>query len=536
MIDSSKGPCDAGVIQAGAAAVTCAEDIKPWVLAATILGSSVAFINSSVVNVALPAIQAGLSATAVEMQWVLNAYLLFLGALILVGGSAGDHYGRRRIFAIGIVIFTVASIWCGLVPTTTQLIIARGVQGIGGALLVPSSLAIISATYTQEERGAAIGTWAGASALATAAGPILGGWLVDTLSWRWTFFVIVPFAVAALAITLWRMPETREQDTHALDWAGALLATAGLGALTYALIASSGRGWSDPLVFGALVAGVVLVGIFVWIEARVSAPMMPLGLFRSTTFSGANLLTLTLYFALNGTLFFLPFNLVQVQGYSATAAGAAFLPFTLLLGLLSRWAGGLVDRYGPKRPLIVGPVVVGIGLLLLMVPGVGGSYWTTFFPGLLLLGLGMTISVAPLTTVVMNSVEDEQVGVASGINNATARIAGLLAIAALGAIALSVFAGALDQQLADIAAPAAVKQTVWESRANLAALQVPAGVDDATRQSLEAAVDAAFVRSFRWVMAIAALLAFASALCAGLMIEEPADRAPAGARVAKQPG
>lgn len=524
MIEGHQGPCNEGVIRGRAEPAPCRELNKPWVLAATILGSSLAFIVGSVVNVALPAIQEGLGASAAQMQWILNSYLLFLGALILTGGSLGDHFGRKRIFMLGTLVFTGASVWCGVAGSAATLIIARGVQGVGGALLVPSSLAIISVTFDKEERGEAIGTWAGFSALTTAFGPVLGGWLVDAGSWRWVFFVVVPFALLSIAITLWRMPETREAEAGALDGPGALLATLGLGALVYGLIASSEAGWRAPPVLGALTGGVALLAGFLWRESASRNPMMPLALFRSPTFSGANLMTLLLYFALNGALFFLPFNLIQVQDYSATAAGAAFLPFTLLMGGLSRWAGSLVERYGARRPLIAGPLIAAAGLALLLLPGTESSYWTGFFPGLLVLGLGVTVSVAPLTTVVMNAAGEEQAGVASGINNAASRIAGLLAIAILGVVALAVFSGALEDRLAATGAPPEAKQAVFEARQDLAATRVPAGVEGETQAALQAAVDASFVQSFRWVMGISALLALVSALCAGLLIQpESAD-------------
>ena len=535
MTDGHQAPCDGGVIAAGADAAPCAEPEKTWTLAATILGSSMAFIVGSVVNVALPAIQGAFDASAAEMQWALNAYLLFLGALILVGGSAGDHFGRRRVFSVGIVVFTAASIACGLAPSVTALIAWRGVQGVGGALLVPSSLAILSAVYEKKERGQAIGTWSGFSALTTAFGPVLGGWLVDAGSWRWVFFIVVPFAVLTLALTWWRMPETRGEEAQSeagggLDWAGAALATLGLGALVYGLIASSEAGWGSALVLAALLSGAALLGLFLWVEHRRADPMMPPGLFRSRTFSGANLMTLLLYFALNGALFFLPFNLIQVQGYSATAAGAAFLPFTVLMGGLSRWAGGLVDRYGAKRPLVIGPIIAAAGLAGLALPGTGGSYWTTFFPALLVLGFGLTVSVAPLTTVVMNAVEDHQAGVASGVNNAAARVAGLLAIAILGVVAVGVFSSALDERLAGVAAPAEAKEEILAARDDLAGITLPAGLSGEHQEALTAAIDASFVRSFRWVMGLAAALALASALTAAWLIEPQEAMGDAAAR------
>jgi len=342
-----KPPCDEGVIQAAPECAPRASDIGPWVLAATILGSSMAFIDGTVVNVALPVLQTDLNASATQVQWVVEAYSLFLAALILVGGSLGDLFGRRRIYAIGITLFTAASVLCGLSPNVIFLIIARAVQGIGGALLVPGSLAIISASFDKERRGRAIGTWSGFTAITSALGPVLGGLLVQYASWRWVFFINVPLAAIVLGLLFWRVPESRdEEDRESLDWWGALLATLGLGAIVYGLIESSDLGLGHPLVLSALVIGVAALIAFLFVEARTATPMLPLSLFRSKTFSGANLLTLLLYAALGGALFFVPFNLIRVQGYTPTAAGAANLPFILLMFLLSRWSGGLG---GPLR-------------------------------------------------------------------------------------------------------------------------------------------------------------------------------------------
>ena len=530
-IGTERPPCDAGVVHGGKAATPCAEDAKPWVLAATILGSSLAFILSSVVNVALPSMQRSLGASVVEMQWIVNAYMLLLGALILVGGSAGDRFGRRRMFVLGIVIFTLASVGCALAPDALTLILARGVQGVGGALLVPASLAIISATFPPKERGKAIGTWAGFSALTTAGGPLLGGWLVDVFSWRAVFWSVIPLAVLALAITLWRMPESRDDDGAArLDVWGALLAAVGLGAATYGLIASSELGWRHAAVWTSVVGGVLALGLFVYVEARSADPMMPLKLFRSRSFSGANLMSLLLYFALSGAFFFLPFNFIQVQGYSATLAGAAFLPFTLVMGGLSRWSGGLIDRYGAKKPLVVGPVVAGIGFALLAVPDVGSSYWTTFLPALLVLGFGMAVSVAPLTTVVMGAVADRYAGVASGINNAASRVAGLIAVAVLGAVAVGFFSEALDVRLAALDVRSETKDAVYAARQELAGATPPSEVSERDRRALEGAIRTSYVYSFRWIMLIAAGLAALSALCAAWMIEAGVEGKRGGER------
>jgi EmrB/QacA subfamily drug resistance transporter len=497
----------------------CPKPSRPWVLAATILGSSMAFIDGSVVGVALPAMQRDLAAPVREVQWIVNAYMLLLGALILIGGAAGDRFGRRRAFLLGLIVFTAASIACGIAPSSTMLIGARALQGIGAAMLVPSSLAIISAVFPERERGRAIGTWAGASALTTALGPVLGGWLTDAWSWRAIFFINVPIAALAVLIALWHMPETRNPDAHKVDWLGGLLAVCGLGSLTYGLTVASEAGWIHLMVIVPLLLGAAVLGAFIWFESRTRAPMMPLPLFRNADFSGANAITLFLYFALSGELFFVPYNLISIQGYSTTAAGASFLPFTLVMGLLSRWSGGLIERYGPRRLLIVGPAIVAVGFALLAVPGIGGSYWTTFFPPMLVLGFGMAVSVAPLTTTVMRGAEDRYAGVASGINNATARVAGLLAVALLGSIAVGVFAGALDERLDRLQATSEVRSALQAEVPKLAEARVPRQIAGARHEVLERALHESFVRSFRVVSLVAAALAALSAAVAWLTIQ-----------------
>jgi EmrB/QacA subfamily drug resistance transporter len=489
------------------------------VLAATILGSSMAVIDGTVVNVALPVLQAVLNATVADVQWVVESYALFLAALILVGGSLGDHFGRRRIFACGVAIFALASVWCGFSPSVNQLIVARAIQGIGGALLVPGSLAMISASFSGEQRGRAIGTWSGFTAITSALGPVVGGWLVEHASWRWVFFLNVPLAVIVLGIVFWRVPESREEGTARLDWWGALLATLGLGALVYGLISSSNLGLSHPVVLSCLAVGAVILSAFIFVEANSRAPMMPLSLFRSRTFSGANLLTLLLYSALSGVLFFLPFNLIQVQGYSATAAGAAFVPFILIMFLLSRWSGGLISRYGAKLPLMVGPTIAAIGFALFIVPGIGGSYWTTFFPAVVVLGMGMAISVAPLTTTVMGAVKTSQAGLASGINNAVSRTAGLLSIAVLSLCVLSAFNHGLDRRLAMLKIPPEVQQMLNSQRTKLAGAEVPPSLSNELKAVLRRAIAESFVDSFRLVMFIAVGLALASAIVAYMTIK-----------------
>jgi EmrB/QacA subfamily drug resistance transporter len=495
----------------------------PWVLAAAILGSSMAFIDGTAVNVALPALQAGLGATVAEVQWVIEAYALFLSTLLLVGGSLGDRFGRRRVFLLGVLGFAAASAWCGLAPEIGQLIAARAVQGVAAALLVPGSLALLSASFDRAERGRAIGTWSGFGAITAAVGPLVGGWLIDHASWRWVFALNLPLALAVVLIALRRVPESRDPEApRHLDMPGAALVTLGLGGLTFGLIEAPHRGWSDPRVLAALALGLIALPAFLRVEARSAAPMMPLSLFRSRPFTGANLLTLWLYAALGGALFFLPFNLIQVQGYSATAAGAALLPFILLMFLLSRWSGGLADRYGARRPLILGPAIAAAGLALFAVPGVGGGYWTAFFPAILVLGLGMAVSVAPLTTTVMSAVEERHAGLASGVNNAVSRSAGLLAIAALGLLMLGLFSRDLDRRLAPLALPAAARREIDSGRTRLAALAIPARLPPAGRTAVRAAVDRSFLSGFRGVMLAAAGLALLASASAWWLLDPPA--------------
>src|SRR4051794_23208 len=420
-----------------------------WILLATILGSAMAFIDGSAVNVALPVLQTSLGADVSQTQWIVDAYLLVLSSLMLAGGALGDRFGRVRIFALGVALFAGASIWCGAAPSAAQLIAARAVQGVGAALLVPGSLAIITAAFPRAQRGRAIGTWSAMTALAVIAGPLLGGWLVQTISWRAVFYINVPIAAATLLIVWRKVPRFPPALSSAIDWRGSAFITLSLGAVTFALIEGPGRGWRDAAVLGAAALSVAAFAVFLLVERRERDPIVPLSLFRSRSFTGANVLTLLLYAALSGATFLLPFNFIQLQHDSPAKAGAAFLPFVVTMSLLSRWTGALADRIGPRLPLIVGPLVAAAGFVLLARPGIGGSYWTTFFPGIATLGIGMAITVAPLTTTVMTSIDDERhAGAASGINNTVARVAGLLAIALFGAIAITIFAHDLDRRLA----------------------------------------------------------------------------------------
>ncbi len=517
-----KTPSDEAVIRSAGAAVPCKPASGAWILAATILGSGIAFIDSTVVNVALPAIQADFHATVVNVQWIVESYGLFLAALILVGGSLGDMFGRRLMFIVGVAIFAVASAGCGAALTIEQLIIVRSFQGVGAALLVPGSLAIISSSFDEKNRGQAIGTWSGFTAITTAIGPVLGGWLVQHASWRWVFFINLPLAAAVIIISVWWIPESRSAIVQRVDWLGGILATIGLGGLVNGFIESVDLGWKNPLVFVSLIAGFGgLIG-FMFVEAEITAPMLPLGLFKSRSFRGANLLTLFLY-AATGIFFFLfPLNLIQVQGYSTTATGAAILPLILLMFFLSRWSGGLVARYGPKRPLIIGPLIATLGFVLFAAPSIGGSYWKAFFPAMLVLGFGMAVTVAPLTTVIMNSVNQDRVGTASGINNAVARVASVLAIAVLGIVMVKAFGSRLDSDLAHFSLPPAILQQLHSDQIKLAGLQPPASLDAPTKAAISESVGQAFVFGFRIVLLICASLSVASSTIAWLVI--PKDR------------
>ena len=405
-----------------------------WVLVAAILGSSMIFIDSTAVNVSLPVLQRELHATTAQTQWVIEGYALFLSALILVGGALGDLYGRRRMFSIGIVIFALSSIACGLAANPTQLIIARCIQGVGGAIATPGSLALLSAAYEGEARGRAIGMWSGFSALTSAIGPVLGGWLTQNYSWRYVFFINIPVAIGVLLILAFAVPESRDDSaSRRIDVVGAMLATAGLGLLVYGLIDSNGGHVSGPAI-AAIVAGAVALYLFVRHERRVPDPMVRCDLFASRTFTVANFYTFFLYAAIGGSLYFVPFVLINVHKYTPTAAGAALLPFTVIMVAAARWSGGLVARIGARTPLLFGAILAAIGFAAYALPGGGGSYWTTFFPAAVLLGCGGALFIAPLTTTVMNAVPVEHAGVASGINNAVARTAGLIGIAALGIV------------------------------------------------------------------------------------------------------
>ena len=466
-----------------------------------------AFIDGTVVNVALPALQHALAADVRGVQWIIEAYTLALAAFLLVGGAAGDLYGHRRVFAIGAALFALASIGCGFATTLPILVAARSIQGLGGALLVPGSLALINESFAPDERGAAIGAWSGWSAITTAGGPVLGGWLVEHASWRWVFFVNVPLAVAVLMILRLALPPApRRIRVARLDLLGTALTAIGFGAVVLGLI-EHGRGAMFIAVAEGI--GVVALAALLLVESRIADPMLRLSLFRSRAFTGANLLTLLLYTSLSGVLFFLPLNLIEVQGFSPTQAGAALLPFVLFMSAMSKWSGALVAHVGARLPLVTGTLVAGAGFALFILPGTHAGYLGGFLPGIAVLGVGMAVVVAPLTTVVMASVDEAHAGAASGINNAVSRVAGLLAVAVFGVLLSSTFDATLKSELGSV--PAAEQRHLYGQREKLAAMETES---EAGRE----AVRRAFVAGFRAASMTAAALALLAAGVAAVTI------------------
>lgn len=530
MLSDTPQPCDESIVHSCPDVTDCGKATGRWVLLAAILGSSITFIDGTVVNVALPVLQKELGASVAGAQWIVESYAQMLAALILVGGSLGDRLGRRRVFTWGVTLFGVASIWCGLAPGLTNLIAARAVQGIGAALLVPGSLALISANFAKERRGRAIGTWSGFTAIAAGFGPVLGGWLVASFSWRWIFFINVPMVVAVLLISWFRVPESHDEKTKgSIDWRGAALATAGLGGIVFGLIESNAGGFGSVHVIVSFAVGVAAIAGFVFVELRQKNPMMPFGLFRSATFAGANLLTLFLYAALGGLLFFLPFNLIQVQGYTPAAAGGALVPFVITMVVLSRWAGGLVDHYGSKLPLVIGPLIAAAGFALFAYPGAdAANYWTSFFPAVIIMSVGMSIAVAPLTTTVMGAVEERHAGIASGINNAVSRTASLIAVAVFGVVMLTAFGNGLDKRLDSVSISPEIKTQILAQTGALVNLKIPDGVNVDEQAKIVQAVRESFVGGFRFVSFLAAGLAVLSAIASWFLIEgKPKQRSKA---------
>ncbi|HTE00291.1 MAG TPA: MFS transporter [Mucilaginibacter sp.] len=487
-----------------------------WIMVSAILASAMAFIDGTALNVVLPSLQKSLNATGADLFWLLNAYLLILAALILIGGSLGDKLGRKKIFMYGIFIFITGSAACGFAPSVTILIVSRIIQGVGGALMIPGSLSLISSSINEKERGKAIGTWSAITTVVTMGGPVLGGALADAGLWRYIFFINVPIGVVALIILWLKVKESRDTGSdQAIDFAGAIAIALGLALLTFGFLRIPAVGLSNWQVYLSLTAGVLLLIAFLFIEAKSKHPMMPLSLFANATFSGVNLLTFFLYAGLGSGMLFLGLNLVQAQGYSQLQSGLTFLPFTVLMITIARYAGGIADKHGPRLLLIVGPATAGAGLLILsFVKQTNGpsDYWTTFFPGILVFGLGMSFTVAPLTAAVMGSVSDHFSGTASGINNALTRIANVFANAIFGALAVLFFAGALQGEIKNTTLDPKEKQEVAAQAANLGNAKVPVNIDSKNKKEIEKAYHTSFIHAYANIMRISAGLGFLGAL------------------------
>ena len=481
-----------------------------WIVAATVLGSSLVFIDSTIVAIALPVIQTNFHASAFAAQWVVEGYTLVLGALMLLSGALGDRYGRKRLFIWGVAVFAIGSVVCGLAPSMPALIAARVLQGAGGTMLAPASLALIGASFEGAARGRAIGTWSGLTAVAGAIGPVAGGTIVDHLGWRWVFFVNIPIAIAIVAISLRHLRESRDETASgSLDIAGSLLITLALGAIVYAFVASGLEGWNARTA-GALGGGIVLLAAFVYTELRIANPILPFALFADRAFSGINVMTFLLYGALGGLFYFLPFVMIQVNGYSATFTGLAMLPFLALIVVLSRFSGALVYRVGRRALLVAGPSVAALGFAAFaFLPDL--RYWSGVLPAVVLIGCGMGFTVAPLVATLIDSVPEHHVGLASGINNAVSRVAGLLAIAVLGAVLAAAFNARLDTRMHAAAFSPAQWADVNAQRSAMAAARLR---DD--RET--AAVHGAYVDGFRVAALACALLAAASALTAAVAL------------------
>jgi len=523
--------------------------VKRLTLIACIMGSGIALLDGTVVNVALPTIQRHLGGGLAAQQWVLNGYLLTLGSLILIGGSLGDLFGERRIFALGVGGFGVASLGCALAPSIGALIAARAIQGVAGALLVPSALATIVATFpggeggSKSERGAAIGSWTAWGGIATVIGPLAGGELLAIASWRWIFLINLPFVIACVTLILAVIPraERGTRTARTVDVSGALLCALGLAGPVFALIEQPRLGWSSPGVIVPLIAGVLLLGCFALHESRTRDPMLPLGLFRRRNFSAGNIETFSMYAGLSIMLFFLVLFLQQIGGYSPLQSGLATLPVTLLMFTLSRRFGGLADRFGPRLFMGAGPLVAACGLLLFQRVGVHVAYLSAVLPALLVFGLGLAMTVAPLTAAVLAGAEESQAGIASGVNNAVARVAGLLGTAAIGAVVAASFSSALDSHLAEVALGAPARVAVNEAK------RLPLGRPDvralpaAQARAVTAAAEEASLRSFHIGLGVAAVLVAAGGLAGAAGIRNPkrlvvrAETCPGGALVGASP-
>lgn len=500
---------------------TLASPTGKWTLLATILASSMAFIDSTALNVILPSLQGELAASGSDIFWVLNSYLLMLAALIIVGGSLGDKLGRVKVFSVGVGIFTLSSILCGFSPSIDYLIVFRGIQGIGGALMIPGSLAIISAVFDKKEKGKAIGTWSAATTIVTICGPVMGGALADAGLWRFIFYLNVPLGIFCLYLLQSKVPESRELGASKIDWLGASTLVISLASITFGCLEMPELGTQHPLVLGSVLLGIAVFILFLFIENRVDHPMVPLTLFKSKTFSGINLLSFFLYGALGGLMLFLSLNIIQIQGYSQLQAGLTFLPFSITMVFLARKMGSLTDKYGARRFLIIGPLLTAIGMFWLSSIGLTAgptAYWTTYFPGFIVFAVGMSITVVPLTTAVMSCVDDSQAGIASGINNSVTRIAGTFMNAILGAGALYLFTTLVSDQLDALALSDTIRTELLEEAKKLGEAKALPHYSTELQAQIKHVFTTSFMTVYKWVGWLCTALATLSALIALLMV------------------
>ncbi|WP_420317253.1 MFS transporter [Ekhidna sp.] len=493
-----------------------------WTMFSTILATSMAFIDGSALNVILPSLQQDLSADGVDLFWVLNSYLLMLAALIIVGGSLGDKLGRVNVFKAGILIFTVGSALCGLSQDIKQLIIFRTIQGIGGAFMIPGSLSIISAVFSKEEKGKAIGTWSAATTIVTICGPVLGGALADMGLWRLIFFINLPLGLLSILALHFKVPESKEPGSNSIDWKGAITLTVSLAALTFGFLEMPEWGFDHPVVIASLAIGTIFLVAFVIIESRVNQPMVPLKMFKNKTFSGVNLLSFFLYAGMGAVMLFLSLNIIQIQGYSQLQAGLTFLPFSLIMVLAARKMGELTSKYGARRFLILGPTITGIGMVwfsfIEMTTG-PSEYWTTYFPPFLVFALGIAITVVPLTTAVMECVDDSKSGIASGINNSVTRISGTFMNAILGAVVVLIFGNYVIEAMEGIALSEPLRNQVMQEASKLGEASAPGILSNEIKEQVNTIFDQGFISIYKMVCWISAGLAFMSAAIAYVMVE-----------------
>ena len=484
---------------------------EAMVLSIAILSWGIMFLDQTAVNVALPAIQSSLKADFGALQWILDIYLLVLSVLMLIGGVLGDKYGRVRVYIIGMIIFSLASLMCSLAPTIGWLIGGRFLQGVGGSLIAPGGLAIINAMVAPERRGRMLGIWGTFAPLIGVAGPVVGGWLVDNVSWRAVFIINIPLGLIAI-ILAWRfVPENwNEEMSGQLDWAGVLSLMVGLSGILIGLIEGPRFGWSHPLVVTSLITGVLGIVAFIWIEMRVSAPLMPLRLFKIRQFTSVNLLTLIMFAGLGGPFFFLTLNLQQVQGYSASQAGLAIIPTAVSIFLLSRFIGNLSDKYSPRPILIVATLFMMTGFLILSRTGVGQSYWTAWFPGILIYGLGIAGMVVPLTSMALGALPQRQSGIASGVNNAASRIGQMLSVAVFGGIMINRFGASLKTRSVALNLAPEIQAFLSHQAPNLGEVKPPSGLSIELEQAIQQLIRLAFVDGFRTVMLLSAAMVFIS--------------------------